>query len=58
MTFAYATETGDEYGEPGVATIKVWEPGYWCIRVAQDADDPADDVDTHVLPAILSFQVK
>jgi uncharacterized GH25 family protein len=58
MTFAYATETGDEYGQPGIASIKVWEPGYWYVRVAHDADDPANDVDTHVLRAILSFAVK
>jgi uncharacterized GH25 family protein len=58
MTFAYATETGDEYGEPGVATIKVWQAGYWYVRVAHEAEDPAADVDTHVLRAILSFDVK
>lgn len=58
MTFAYATETGDEYGEPGIATIKVWKTGYWYVRVAHDAEDPAADVDTHVLRAILSFDVK
>lgn len=58
MTFAYATETGDEYGTPGVAKVKVWQPGYWYVRVAHEAEDPADDVDTHVLRAILSFEVK
>jgi uncharacterized GH25 family protein len=58
MTFAYATETGDEYGTPGVATVKVWQPGYWYVRVAHEAEDPASDVDTHVLRAILSFEVK
>lgn len=58
MTFAYATETGEAYGTPGVAAIKVWQPGYWYVRVAHDADDPADDVDTHVLRAVLSFEVK
>jgi uncharacterized GH25 family protein len=57
MTFAYATETGDEYGTPGVAKVKVWQPGYWYVRVAHNAEDPAGDVDTHVLRAILSFQV-
>jgi uncharacterized GH25 family protein len=58
MTFAYSTETGDEYGEPGVAKVKVWEPGYWYVRVAHEAEDPDANVDTHVLRAILSFEVK
>jgi uncharacterized GH25 family protein len=56
MTFAYATETSET--EVGVATIKVWEPGYWYVRVAHEADDPDANVDTHVLRAILSFDVK
>jgi uncharacterized GH25 family protein len=56
MTFAYATETSET--DVGVATVKVWQPGYWYVRVAHEADDAADDVDTHVLRAILSFDVK
>lgn len=58
MTFAYATETGDEYGTPGVATVKLWQPGYWYVRVAHEAKDAEEGVDTHVLRAILSFDVK
>lgn len=58
MTFAYATETGDEFGAPGIATVKVWQPGYWYVRVAHEADDADANVDTHVLRAILSFEVK
>ncbi|MGL6210430.1 MAG: DUF4198 domain-containing protein [Paracoccaceae bacterium] len=58
MTFAYQTETGDEYGTPGVAEVKVWQSGYWYVRVAHDAEDADPGVDTHVLRAILSFDVK
>jgi uncharacterized GH25 family protein len=56
MSFAYATETSET--EVGVATIKVWQSGYWYVRVAHEAEDPDANVDTHVLRAILSFDVK
>jgi len=56
MTFAYATETQDHAGEPGVARIRLWSPGYWYVRAAVDADDA--EADAHVLRAIMSFDVR
>lgn len=58
MTFAYSTETGEEYGAPGTAKVKLWQPGYWYVRAAHDAVDAEEGVDTHVLRAILSFEVE
>lgn len=58
MTFAYATETSEEPGETGLATLKLWQSGLWFVRVALETEDPAADVDTHVLRAVLSFPVK
>lgn len=54
MTFAYATEV-DANGE---AAVKLWAPGYWYVRVAHDAADVDPNVQTHVLRAILSFDVE
>lgn len=58
MTFAYSTEASGEFGEPGTAKVKLWSPGYWMVRAALDAKDVDPNVDTHVLRAILSFDVK
>lgn len=58
MTFAYSTEATAEFGEPGMATVKLWSPGYWMVRAALELDDADEAVDEHVLRAILSFDVQ
>ncbi len=58
MAFACSTKTGYEFGTPGVATVKIWQPGYRSVRVALEAEDRDADLDTRVLWAILAFEVK
>lgn len=53
-TYAYFTETD----ETGVAHVKIDHPGLWMVRTENKLDKPTDDYDTHVLRAVLVFNVR
>ncbi|WP_243544716.1 DUF4198 domain-containing protein [Pseudodesulfovibrio tunisiensis] len=53
-TFAYFTEP---YGE-GRARLKITAPGVWMVRVQHVLDQPTEEYDSHVMRAVLAFEVK
>ncbi|TIH18503.1 DUF4198 domain-containing protein [Marinifilum sp. JC120] len=53
-TYAYFTEP---YGN-GLAKVKITAPGTWMVRAQYKNDNPTADYDSHVMRAVLIFEVK
>ncbi|MCP4117580.1 MAG: DUF4198 domain-containing protein [Desulfobacteraceae bacterium] len=53
-TYAYYTECNDQ----GIAKVKITHPGTWMVRVQKKLDQATEDYDTHIMRAVLVFEVK
>lgn len=52
-TYAYFTQCNDQ----GVAKVIITHPGTWMVRVQKKVEQPTQDYDSHVMRAILVFEV-
>ncbi|MBI9092928.1 MAG: DUF4198 domain-containing protein, partial [Desulfobacterium sp.] len=52
-TYAYFTECNDQ----GVAKVIITHPGTWMVRVQKKLEVPTQDYDSHVMRAVLVFEV-
>jgi len=53
-TYAYFTQCNDQ----GVAKVKITHPGTWMVRVQKTLEQATEDFDSHVMRAVLIFEVK